>query len=494
MDNFGIWSLIPPIAAIILAIKTRQVFVSLIAGIWFGWLILSDGNFIDGTINTAQAIIDVFKDSGNTRTIIFTGLIGGLIAMIQRSGGVEGFINYINIKLKTLEHNKKDRSRTVVQLFAALSGLLIFIETNISVLTVGTVFRPLFDKLKIPREKLAFIADSTSAPSSILIPLNAWGAYIMGLLAAQGFSNPFQTLLSAFLFNFYPMIIVAIVFLIIIFKKDFGPMQKAEQRAAKEGKVLRDGAEPLLSAEITKLETKENITPSAKNMMIPLGVMIFTLPVMLVYTGWTTVENNTSLPFHQKLFEAIGQASGSASVLYSILISLIVSIVMFSFKKIFTIKESTDLILRGISGLIPMAVLMILAFAIGNVCRELGTGYYAAEITKEWLSPEFLPLLIFITSAFISFSTGTSWGTFAIMIAIGVPVAQATGADISLTIAATLGGGVFGDHCSPISDTTIISSMASASDHIDHVKTQLPYALTGGVLTAVLYVLFGMIF
>lgn len=493
MDNFGFWSLLPPIAAIFLAIKTRQVFVSLTAGIWFGWIIISNGNIITGTFSTIQAIVDVFKDSGNTRTILFTGFIGGLIALIQSSGGVEGFVKKINLRLIKIEKEKSGRSKTIVQLFAALSGMMLFVESSISVLTVGTVFRPIFDKLKIPREKLAFIADSISAPTCILIPLNAWGAYIMGLLAAQQFSNPFQTLLHAFPFNFYPMFALLIVFIIIIFKKDFGPMKAAEERAAKEGKVLRDGAEPLLSAEITKLETKENVTPSAKNMLIPLAVMVLMMPVMLIYTGWENVENISRLPFHLQVFEAIGQASGSSSVLYSVLIALTVSIVMFSIQKIFTIKESVDLILKGISGLIPMAILMILAFAIGNVCRELGTGNYTAEITKAWLSPHFVPFIIFITAAFISFSTGTSWGTFAIMIAIGIPIAQTIGADISLTIAAVLGGGVFGDHCSPISDTTIIASMASASDHIDHVKTQLPYALTAGLITAVLYLILGFI-
>jgi len=175
MDTFGFWSLFPPVVAIILAIKTRQVFISLLFGIWMGWVILSGGNFFYGTINTIQALVDVFKDSGHTRTIMFGSLVGALIAFVQRSGGVEGFITYVNKYLKKLEQKKKSNPRKTVQLFAWLTGFVIFVESSINVLTVGAIFRPIFDRLKIPREKLAYIADSISAPTCILIPLNAWG-------------------------------------------------------------------------------------------------------------------------------------------------------------------------------------------------------------------------------------------------------------------------------------------------------------------------------
>jgi Na+/H+ antiporter NhaC len=376
---------------------------------------------------------------------------------------------------------------------AWLTGVLIFVESSINVLTVGAIFRPIFDKMKIPREKLAYIADSISAPTCILIPLNAWGAYIMGLIAAQGFANPFEVMVKAFPLNFYPMIALAMVLFIILSKKDFGPMKKAEERVAATGKVLRDGATPMISSDVISLETKKGVTPRGRNMIIPILTMVGMMPIMLVFTGWANVPNISELPWYLKIFEAIGQGSGSTSVLYSVLIAITVGIILYTSQKIFTFKESFDLIMKGISGLIPLALLMMLAFAIGNVTKELGTGLYIAEVSKLWISPSFVPAIIYVVASIIAFSTGTSWGTFAIMIPIGIPMAQALDANIYLTIAAALGGGVFGDHCSPISDTTIISSMASACDHIDHVKTQLPYALFGGLITTFIYIMLGFI-
>ena len=493
MEHYHFWSILPPILAIVLAIKTKQVFVSLLFGIWLGWIILSGGNFLTGTLATIQALVDVFKDPGNTRTIMFSSLVGALIAFIQRSGGVDGFIKYVNKRLDKIKSDDPNSKRKIVQLLAWITGVAIFVESSINVLTVGSIFRPIFDKLKIPREKLAYIADSISAPTCILIPLNAWGAYIMGLIAAQGFENPLDVLIGAFPFNFYPMIALLMVVIIVWTQKDFGPMKKAEERARKEGKVIADDATPMISSDIIALEIKEGVKPKAFNMIIPIATMVLMMPLMLIFTGWNQVEHIQNFAWYKQLFLALGKGSGSASVLYSVLTAITVGIILYTSQKIFSFKETIDLIFKGISGLIPLALLMMLAFAIGTVCKELGTGIYIAEITKGWLAPSFVPFVIFIVACIIAFSTGTSWGTFAIMIAIGVPMAQTLDANLYLTIAAALGGGVFGDHCSPISDTTIISSMASACDHIDHVKTQLPYALTAGGITALLYLVLGFV-
>lgn len=492
MEHYGIWSLVPPVIAIILAIKTRQVFISLLFGIWLGWVVLADWNILNGTIATIQALVDVFKDPGNTRTIMFSSLVGALIAFIQRSGGVDGFINIMSSKLKKLDGGVNSRKR--VQLYAWLTGVVIFVESSITVLTVGSLFRPLFDRYKISREKLAYIADSTSAPICVLIPFNAWGAYIIGLLLAQGISDPVMVLIKAYPFNFYPIFAVLAVLLVILWQRDFGPMKKAEHRAQIEGKVLAEGAQPMISDDVVGLERKDNIAAKAINMVVPIFTMVIMMPFGLIYTGWNTSEEFQQLGFMEKILNSMSNGSGSTAVLWAVLASIFIAAIMYRAQKIFKMKELMDLAFKGIGGLIPLALLMMLAFAIGKVSKDLGAGIFIAEITKEWLSPSLVPLIIFLTSSFIAFSTGTSWGTFAIMISIAVPMSQSLDVNMPLAVSAVLGGGVFGDHCSPISDTTIISSMASASDHIDHVKTQLPYALVTGGMASLFYAIAGFIF
>jgi len=489
MNDYGFLSILPPIIAIILALRTKQVYIALIFGIWFSWIIINDWNFLEGSLAAIEGMVNVFKSEGNTRTIMFSALVGALLLFIQYSKGVEGFVNRINKLIAYFEKKQSGYSRVVVQLLALLTGVLLFIETSISSLTVGTLYRPIFDKLKIPREKLAYIADSSSAPSSILIPFNAWGAFIMGLLLQQGIDNPFAMLLSSIKYNFYPLLAIAIVFIVIVSKKDIGQMAKAEKRTKETGKLMNENAKPMISDTITSFKPKEGIKAKSYNMVVPLLTMVLMMPVNLIYTGWSKVESYSSFSNH--ISQAIGQGSGSSSVLYSVIASLVVAMILYKAQGIMRTKEMVDLILKGISELMPLALLMLLAFAISDACNHLGTGEFIANWSKDWLSPEFLPAIVFLISAFIAFSTGTSWGTFAIMLAISIPMANIHGADLTLVIAATLGGGIFGDHCSPISDTSIISSMASASDHIDHVKTQLPYAIIGAVVTTILYLIIG---
>ena len=488
MESYGFWSLVPPLIAIVLAIWTRQVYISLLSGIWLGWMVLSGWDPIRGSLDTIEALVDVFKDAGSTRTIMFSALVGAIIIFIQRSGGVQAFIDYLDKKLTTDRAGDQTKK---VQWLAMLTGIVVFVESSVSVLTVGTLFRPVFDRLKISREKLAYIADSSSAPVCILIPFNAWGAFIMGLLLVLGYDAPFSILMKSIIYNFYPMLALAMVAYIIWTKRDFGPMKKAEARAA-QGKILWEDAIPMVSEDLTSVDTKEGIKPKIINMVLPIGIMVMMMPVMLAYTGWHTTEEITGGVL-DKLFHAIGQGSGSTSVLVSVILAIIVSGLSYRLQGIFKLNELVDLSIKGIAGLMPLALLMLMAFAINAVCKELHTGQYIADITQSWLSPGLVPFIAFITSAFIAFSTGTSWGTFGIMLAIAVPMAQSLGAHEIMTIAAVLGGGVFGDHCSPISDTTIIASMASATDHIDHVKTQLPYAIVTGVMTAVIYLVVGLV-
>jgi tetracycline resistance efflux pump len=462
--EYGLLSIIPPILAIALAIYTRQVFLSLFLGILSGWIILDGGNVFSGLASAIQALVDVFKDEGNTKVIIFSALVGALITLTQSSGGVQGFIDLIQKKNLV----KTKRRAAVLSYFV---GCSVFIESSISCLVTGTIFHPIFEKFKISREKLAYICDTTSSPICILIPLNAWGAYVIGLLTNENVNDPFTTFFQTIPLNFYALLTVILAAFIAFTFKDFGAMKKAEIRASVEGKTIRDGAVPVVSEEVTSVKPKKGVPHKAMNMVIPILTMIIMMPLSLYITGDGDLT----------------AGSGSTSVLWAVLSALVVSGLLSLFQRILTLQEVMDYTLKGIGGLIPLAILMTLAFAIGNVCRELGTGPYVAAISNEFLNPMVVAPIIFITSAVIAFSTGTSWGTFAIMIPIAVPTAALMDINLSLAVAAVLSGSVFGDHCSPISDTTMVSSMASASDHIDHVRTQLPYALTAAAGAVILF-------
>lgn len=473
MTDYGFWSLVPPLLAIGLAIRTKQVVFSLTLGIFVGYLIIVEGNPLTGLLATISAFVDVFQSKGNTRTIILTLVIGALIQLIKYSGGINGFINWVQ---KTLAGKSNFRGK--IQATSALTGFLIFVESNISILTVGTIFRPLFDKHKIAREKLAYLADSSSAPSCVLFPLNAWGAYVMGLLVAFPEVDPFKTLVYSIPFNFYAILTLIFVFWIAFSGKDFGEMKRMQDRTTKHD------------------ETEESKSDQVKlsspiNMVVPILVMVLTMPIFLIYGGW---DHTVVGSFAEKVWFSISNGSGSEAVLNACFSGFLMAACMYGFQKLINIRTLIEQSFKGMNEMVVMAVLMVLAFAIGNLCNELGTGIFVSRVTSSWLIPEVAPALIFVISSFIAFATGTSWGTFAIMISIGVPLSFSVDANLYLIISAVLGGGVFGDHCSPISDTTLIASVASGCDHIDHVRTQLPYALFTGSLAILCYLIAGFIF
>ena len=463
-------SLLPPLIAILMALWTKQVYPSLFAGIWLGWTVLDAGNPITGLRDAIQACIDVFKDEGNTKVIAFSAAVGALIALTQRSGGVAGFIDWITQRGHV-------RSARGAQLLAAALGFGIFVESNITCLVTGAIARPLFDRFKLSREKLAYICDSTSAPICMLIPMNGWGAYVIALLASQSVANPVSVLVTAIPLNFYSLMAAGYVIYIAASGKDWGPMARAEKRAHETGQVIREGATPLVSTEVLNLSPKPGLAPRVRNMLIPLGAMVTMMPVGL----WITGDGN------------LMAGSGATAVLWAVLGAIVVAGSMYLWQGLFTFAELTELFFKGVGGLMPLALLMMFAFALGATCLELGTGLYAAGVAEGILSPVVVPTALFLLSGFIAFSTGTSWGTFAIMLPIAVPLADVLGVHLPLSVAAVLSGGVFGDHCSPISDTTIISSMAAGSDHIDHVRTQLPYALTVAVPSSLMFLLLGTV-
>ncbi len=488
--HYGIWSLLPPLLAVAAAIKTKKVFPSLFAGIWASWLVMDYGKPVESFYHAVNTLVDVFQSAGNTRTVMFSALVGALILFVQKSGGVEGFVQSVMHRFD--RHH--DISRKRLQWLAMLTGMVVFVETSISSLTVGTVFRPLFDKLKISREKLAYIADSSSAPVSVLIPFNAWGAFIMGLLITEGIRRPFFVLIKSLVYNFYPLLALLVMWFAIRFDWLPGPMKAAEKRVRETGKLLNDDAHPMISGGLTETGPVPGVKPRAINMLLPLGTMILIMPVILLSTGRSiALQKYPGEKGWRFLLHALGEGSGSTAVLFAVITALAVASLSYRIQKIAGFNRLNDWIVKGISKMMPLALLMMMAFGIGMVTKQLGTGIYLAQALKGNVHPALIPALVFLLSAFIAFSTGTSWGTFAIMIPIALPLAKTFGLDITPVLAAVLSGGVFGDHASPVSDTTIISSMAAATDHIDHVRTQLPYALIAGTGAFLLFLITGLI-
>ena len=482
MQSFGWLSIVPPIVAIALAIKTKQVFFSLALFVWLGWTIMSGWNPgsgprepvdvllapVTGLRESVHVFIVSVTDPDNARILLFSALIGAMITYTQFSGGMQGFVDWI-------ERRGLARSKRSVGLLSATVSMSIFLESNFGLLVAGSVARPLFDKCRISREKLSYIIDATCSPKCILIPLNAWGAYVIGLLAAQDVANPVALMVSTLPLNFYAILAIVLVFVVIITGWNLGPMREAERRVIEEGKLLRDGAEPLISAEVAMAPAKESVPKRAINMVAPIAIMVATVPIVL----WITGDGN------------IMSGSGSRAVLWGVIVGLLAAAVAYRIQGIMTIKDMSENVIKGIQGLIPLVIVLSLAFTIGATTKALGTGVFVAQAAQATLPAGVVPAIVFLLACFIAFSTGTSWGTFAIMIPIVIPMVELLDLHPGLTVAAALGGGIFGDHCSPISDSTIVASMASATDHIDHVRTQLPYALVAAGGAMVLFLVFG---
>ncbi len=460
-------SVLPPLLAIILAIATRQVYLSLAGGIWLGWSILHGWDFLTGLGESIEAVVRVFGDPGDAKVLLFTLAIGSLIHTVEASGGVKGFV-------KWLEERRFVNSGRRAEWLAWIIGIVIFIESNITVLVAGAVARPLFDRYRVSRERLAYIIDSTSASVCILIPLNAWGAYNLAILSELGVEDPLGVFIGGVGLNFYAWAAVALAAASIFWGINIGPMAKAERRT-REGQILWPNAQPMVSEDVLSPQAPEKIPPRAVNMILPIAVMVGMMPISLLITGGGDIR----------------EGSGSTSVLWSVLLAVGAAWVLLLVQRAFTVDQLIKMALKGAGGLVPLMMILLFALALGDVAVELGTGEYVARVTAGVLPPVvFLPL-VFLVSGGIAFSTGTSWGTFAIMLPIAVPAAATLGLPLSPFVAASLAGGIFGDHSSPISDTTIISSMAAATDHIDHVRTQLPYALIAGSVATVGFVLLG---
>ena len=470
-------SILPPLLAIAVAVWKKEVILALGLGIWLAevFLVAADPGRITwpesplwwiptliqlaalGFIDMLERIVAVFGDGGNTRVLLFGLIVGALLELMQRSGGVSAFVRrLVNLGLT--------KGRRQVSVLASLIGTFIFVETSLSVLAAGVVSRDLFDRFKMSRARLAFLVDSTCAPISVIVLMNGWGAYVLGLLEPYNLENPVMTLAGSVPFNFYALLVLALVWYTALTTRVHGPMRHVEAKQT-NAETIEDPYEPT----------------RARYMLAPLLFMIFGVIFFMFYTG--------KLQSGSWDFRA---GSGSRSVLWSVMIATVLCILLLARDKIFDYKKMVEYSYTGMGKLMPVVMIMLLSFAIGASCKALGTGPFVAGIVGEFLPAFLIAPLLFIAAGVISFTTGTSWGTFAILIPVGIPLALSLGLPAPMILAAILGGGVFGDHCSPISDTTIISSLAAGCDHLEHVRTQLPYAMTAGAATLILLTLVGL--
>ncbi|KGJ96631.1 Na+/H+ antiporter NhaC family protein [Colwellia psychrerythraea] len=481
-------SVLPPLVAIVIVVWKKEVILALLSAVFTAELLLAAQHHSNAPFHAflgfIERIISVVSSAGNARILIFSLLIGALLAYIRESGGVTATV-------EKLVNNGIAKSKRQVGGLTMFTGMVIFIESNLSVLTAGILSRDLFDKFKMSRARLAYIIDSTSAPVCILVLLNGWGAYVLALLNNYDLGESSVSILwGSVAFNFYAIIALLMVVYTVVTDRVHGPLKATEKALNKTQSVEPQqiqhavaspantrqkptNQEQVIQGTLTKDILEESMVPATKArfMLIPLMSMILGMFFFMYWSGNGDIT----------------QGSGSKSVLYATCLALAVSYFLLKFSKRFEHKELVDIGFKGIAELLPLVTIVLMSLTLGASLKELGTGIFIAGVVGEYLPIVFIVPMLFLAGGIISFSTGTSWGTFAILIPIGVPLIQALGLPPSLVIAAILGGGVFGDHCSPISDTTAVSSIASGCDLLEHVKTQMPYALFGGALTLVAY-------
>ena len=475
--NYGLWSLVPPILAIILCIVLKEALISLIIAVLVGATILNSGNLWIGLENTANILIEQVADSWNASIILFFFMVGGLMGMIFFSGGGQAFLESIS---------KKANNSKMAQIFAWLGGIVVFIDDYANSAFVGNLFRPLSDKYYVSREKLAYIVDSTAAPVSSIFLISTWIGYQVGLIGEslpEGFGvSPYFLWLNSIPYNFYSILAIAMVGIIAYTGRDFGPMLKAEYRARTTHQLWAEGARPL--AGTSELKVAKNASNNSINLWIPIILLI----VLSFYFMWSSGGGSSAESFSQ----AISDADSMFSIFLATLIAFFVAVIMYLVQRIATVAEIMDSFLNGAQMMVYATLILVSAWAIKAVCDELGTAPYIVNALEGILSPMILPILTFLVSAFIALCTGTSWGTMGIVVPIVIPLGISVGAPLPIVISSVLTGAVMGDHCSPISDTTVMSSTFAGSDHIDHVRTQFPYALTTTFVAVVCYLLAGM--
>lgn len=453
----GWLSVIPPLVAVGFVLWRKEVILALLMAILSSEFLLAwQSHGLSpalGILHSVDRIADVFASGGNTQVLMFSLLIGSLLAFLRHSGGVTALVDLLIRKGMS-----KTRRQAGFMTFAV--GIVLFIESNLSILTSGILARGLFDRFGMSRERLAYIIDSTSAPVCILLMFNAWGAFVLSLLNGYELENTVDILIGTIPYNFYAWGALLIVLYTIASDKAHGPLAEFDARAG------------------SKEQGSPEFPPShALYMVLPLLVLIAGIFGFMAWTGEGSLT----------------AGDGSRSILYACVMAISVIYIMMIFSRRFSHQGLMDIGFKGMSELLPLVSIVLLSLALGASLKSLGTGHFIAGIVATNLPHWLIVPMLFLGGALMSFSTGTSWGTFAILVPIGVPIIETLGLPPAFVLSAILGGGIFGDHCSPISDTTAVSSIAAGCSLLDHVRTQLPYALIGGVFAFLAYIVTSLI-
>lgn len=503
INPIPLWmSIIPPLIAILLALLIKEVITSLFIGIFSGALII--GLYTEGPSSILFSFLKVVDtyvvkalyDVSHISVIIFSMTIAAVVSVISKNGGMRGVVN----KLAPYAHDPKSG-----QLVIWFMGILIFFDDYANTLVVGNTMRPVSDRLRISREKLAYIVDSTAAPVAAIAFITTWIGAELGYIES-GIADlsaidetPYSIFLNSLSYSFYPILTLIFILILILKQRDFGSMYNREKNARLNG--IRSDITIGDEDRLNEFEAKKGIDPKAYNAIIPIMVIVFGALAGMFYTGYSPeVWNSSEFGFFRKLSITIGEADSFAALLWSSTSGLVVAISMTMAQGIMKLGESIETAFEGYKTMLPAMFILILAWSLAYVTEDMQTATFLKSLWSTSLSPIFIPAVVFILSALVSFSTGSSWGTMAILYPLMLPASYQIAIESGMghedamlifynVVSVILAGSVFGDHCSPISDTTILSSLASSCNHIDHVKTQLPYALTVGAVS----ILFGSI-
>jgi Na+/H+ antiporter NhaC len=490
----GWLSLLPPLIAIVMALIFREVVLSLFLGIWLGALLLNGWNPVTASLRSVDQFLvgPVAGDADKLAIIMFSLMLGGMVGVMSRSGGTRGIVE----AMRPLATSPR---RSLF--FTWLAGIIIFFDDYANTLIVGNTMRPVTDRLRVSREKLAYIVDSTAAPVAAIAVISTWVGFEISLIndalqtsAAQATdpvlreqlaaANPFNVFLHSIPYLFYPIFAVTFVLMTIVTRRDFGPMLRAETRARTTGELIAPGATPAADVSGGALEPDPGVEHRWYYAAFPVIAVIIVALIGIYQTGVASLDAGTE----RTLSNIVGGADPFRTLLWASFTGVVVALLLALAGRVLSLQQGIEAMVNGMKAMFMAMVILVLAWGLGSVTEELGTGAYLARTISETLPLFVLPVLVFFVAALISFSTGTSWGTMAILFPVVIPLAVAMGAGVGFdggehysillgVISSVMAGSLFGDHCSPISDTTIMSSMASGCDHIDHVRTQLPYAL-----------------